>query len=141
MAKEKSIVKSNSPRDVAEDKPLVVRRGRVESVDLYEIKDSELDVLEKGTPADIQLNFAIFLLSIAFSAICSLATATFPDSMTKTTFIVVSVIGILLGLYLLIAWWKSRTSLKALCRKIRERISAGIGMAEVANREQIPPKE
>jgi len=45
-----------------DDSKLRVRRGRVESVDLYEIKDTELDELEKGTPAELQLNFAVFNL-------------------------------------------------------------------------------
>lgn len=101
---------------------LRVRRGRVESVDLYEIKDTELDTLEKGTPADLQLNFAIFLLSLAFSAIASLETATFPNKSIETTFIIVSVVGILLGGYLMIAWWRARSEVKELCKKIRLRI-------------------
>ena len=35
-----------------------IRRGRVDSVDLYEIKESELDLIEKGPPSEIQLVFA-----------------------------------------------------------------------------------
>jgi hypothetical protein len=103
-----------------------VRRGRVDSVDLYEIKDGELDVLEKGSPADLQLNFAIFLLSIAFSAICALATATFARETVKTIFILVTVVGILLGAYLLISWFRARQETKELCKTIRSRIPPDI---------------
>ena len=71
-----------------------IRRGRVDSVDLYEIKDSELDVLEKGSPADLQLNFAIFLLSIAASTITSLYTATFASATVQNVFTLVSIVGI-----------------------------------------------
>ena len=62
----------NSPQNVESpsDSFVKVRRGKVESVDLYEIKDSELDVLEQGTPATLQLNFAIFLFSTAFTPLC-----------------------------------------------------------------------
>ena len=42
---------------------LIVRRGRVDSVDLYEVKENELELLEKGSPASLQLNFSIFLLT------------------------------------------------------------------------------
>lgn len=101
---------------------LKVRRGRVESVDLYEIKDTELDTLEKGTPADLQLNFAVFLLSLAFSAIASLATATFQNNTVETLFVIVSVVGVLLGIYLMIAWWRTRSEVKDLCKRIRQRI-------------------
>jgi hypothetical protein len=110
------------PKDTDESKPLRVRRGRVASVDIYEIKDSELDILEKGSPADLQLNFAIFLLSLAFSGICTLVTATFSNNKTETIFVVVTIISILLGVYLLISWWRNRTSLKEVADKIRQRI-------------------
>ena len=55
---------------------IIVRRGRVDSVDLYEVKKNELELLEKGAPESLQLNFSIFLFSIAFSAIITLTTAT-----------------------------------------------------------------
>ena len=112
----------DEPRDLEGQKPLRVRRGRVDSVDLYEIKDSELDLLERGSPIDLQLNFAIFLFSIAFTAIAALATATFTSGTAKTVFIVVVVVGILLGGYLLISWARSRHSLREVCKRIRSRI-------------------
>lgn len=113
---------STDPRDSSNEKPLRVRRGRVDSVDLYEIKDTELDMLEKGSPADLQLNFAIFLLSLAFAAACTLATVTFPQATIQTTFIIVLVVGVLIGVYLLLSWWWNRTSLKSICKNIRNRI-------------------
>ena len=113
---------STAPRDSSDEKPLRVRRGRVDSVDLYEIKDTELDMLEKGSPADLQLNFAIFLLSLAFAAACVLATATFSQATIQTTFIIVLVVGVLLGGYLLLSWCRNRTSLKSICENIRNRI-------------------
>jgi len=134
MAKEKSLAKAPS-RDSEGDKALVVRRGRVESVDLYEIKDSELDLLERGSPADLQLNFAIFLVSMAFSAICTLATATFSNKTIENAFIVVSVVGILLGAYLLIAWWTNRKSLKDVCARIRQRIPPEIAATDLDTEE------
>jgi hypothetical protein len=89
---------------------------------LYEIKDSELDLLEKGTAADMQLSFSIFLLSLAFSSICALATARFPNSIVQNVFTFAAVVGILMGPYLLISWYRTRTSLTELCRRIRDRI-------------------
>jgi hypothetical protein len=128
MAKEK-FVGADAPRDVDAAKPLLIRRGRVESVELYEIKDSELDVFEKGSPADTQLNFAIFLLSIAFAAICTLASATFSDKTIETTFIVAAVVGVLLGLYFLVSWWRTHSSIKDVCTRIRHRIPPTIPVA------------
>jgi hypothetical protein len=114
---------STAPKATVDgEKPLRVRRGRVESVDLYEIKENELDLLEKGSPADLQLNFAIFLLSIAFAAICALVTATFARPRVETIFLFVSIVGIALGLYLLAAWYRNHTSSAAVCTRIRSRI-------------------
>ena len=103
-------------------KPLRIRRGRVDSVDLYEIKDGELDLLEKGSPADLHLNFAIALLSVAFSSICALATATFANPRFESLFTLVAVVGVIIGAYLLISWYQSRTSHREVCHRIRGRI-------------------
>src|SRR5437016_4512905 len=121
---------SIGPKDLAGEKPLRVRRGRVDSVDLYEIKEHELDLFERGSPADLQLNFAIFLLSVAFTGICTLATATFANDDFHLFFMVVSVVGILLGAYLLIAWFRNRVSLKVVCKTIRARIPADLPLVE-----------
>lgn len=118
-----------SQTDVKEEKALRVRRGRVESVDLYEIKDSELDLLEKGSPADLQLNFAIFLVSTAFASCGSLLTSTFPNETIKTVFIVITIVGFIVGAYLLVAWYRSHTSLKSICKQIRERIPPEVTVA------------
>lgn len=122
MAEEKPVAMTTPPNPLDDSTPLRVRRGRVASVDLYEIKDTELDTLEKGTPADLQLNFAIFLLSIAFSALAALATTMFTNKTIETTYIIVAVVGILLGAYLMITWWRTRSEVKELCKLIRQRI-------------------
>ena len=119
----KKVSPVNSNTDAPIDSFVKVRRGRVESVDLYEIKDSELDILEQGTPATLQLNFAIFLFSTAFTSIGALATATFINDVTKNIFLFISIIGIILGIYLLIAWLKNKKSARTVIKRIRERIA------------------
>ena len=53
------------PSSPHRDEKLLVRRGRVDAVNLYEVKEHELELLEKGAAGTLQLNFAIFLFSIA----------------------------------------------------------------------------
>lgn len=113
-----------------------VRRGRVESVDLYEIKDNELDHFENGAPGDLQLNFAIFLFSIAFSSICSLSTATFNNKIIENIFVFVSIIGLIGGGYLILSWRKSKRTTKDLCSQIRNRIPPD--PAVNSNKETLP---
>jgi len=125
----------NTPSPHTDSKPLEVRCGRVKSVDLYEIKDSELDLLEKGSPADIQLNFAIFLLSLASSNIASLCTATFKSDMVQIVFIMVTVVGVFMGLYLLISWWRTRTSISKVVGLIKGRMD----MPAEDGKKGVPP--
>lgn len=124
----------NTPSNIRDNKPLQVRLGRVQSVDLYEIKDNELDLLEKGSPATIQLNFAVFLLSVAFSSIAALCTATFRWDIAQTIFVFIAVVGILLGSYLLLSWWRTRTSISALIKSIRARIEQPIAATKTSQK-------
>jgi hypothetical protein len=108
------------------DKSLRVRRGRVDSVNLYEVKENELELLENGEPTSLQLNFAIFLLSLAFSGILTLCSATFALPILQTTFLLVTIVGTLLGLYLLLMWWKGRKSIQTVIQTIKNRIQPDI---------------
>ena len=110
------------PKDPSGEKPLRVRRGRVDSVNLYEVKENELDLLENGSPGGIYLNFAIFLLSIVFAAVVSICTSTFKSPKIEMIFMIVSVVGLLGGVFLLLLWWQTHRSLSDVVRRIRDRI-------------------
>ena len=92
------------------------------SIDIYEVKDSELDILEKGGAAQTQLNFAVFLATLAFSSTTSLLTATFESTIIEFAFIVVAVVGALGSFYLFVQWRHSKTSVKSLVNNIRNRM-------------------
>lgn len=96
--------------------------GRVESVDLYEIKDSELELLEKGSLVSLDFTFAVFLFSMAFTSIAALATSDFKTSQLESIFLFVSIIGIGGGIYLMIRWWLSRKPLREVVLTIKDRI-------------------
>ena len=103
-------------------KPLQVRRAPVGSIDIYEVKDSELEILEKGGPAAIQLNFAVFVFSLAFSALGTLLTATFESDVVKTFYVVVVAGGSIMGAYWVFQWKQSSTSIKKAVEDIRNRM-------------------
>ena len=132
MAQEEPV--NITPKESTGQKSLRIRLGRVDSVDLYEIKDNELDLLEKGSPAGLYLNFAVFLLSIAFTALATLCTTTsFKSAILQTVFVVVVVVGFLVGFLLLILWRRGRKDIAKVIREIRNRIppepSAGPSLA------------
>ena len=111
-----------NPSYIDTDKPLRVRRGKVDSVDLYEVKEYELEILSNGDTNSIFLNFAIFLLSLSFSSILSISTASFNPPIFQTLFLIIAVVGTLGGILLLFLWWKGRKSIKAIVKIIKDRI-------------------
>ena len=129
------------------EKTLKVRRGRVDSVDLFEVKENELEILEHGEPTGIYLNFGIFLLSIALTGISALCTATFSNTLTQNSFLFVSIIGVLGGVFLMVLWWRGRKSIRSVIAKIRNRIppeavddGGDDDVEPVENDQNIPPQ-
>ncbi len=116
---------------------LPVRRGRVASVDLYEVKEHELELLEKGAAGTLQFNFAIFLFSIALTCIAALATADFKWDFAKTIFTIITVIGPMFGGYLMLSWWRTRASLKEVVSVIRSRINGQVPDFEIPEEPEI----
>lgn len=99
-----------------------IRRGRVDSLTIYEITDYELDILAAGSPSSIFLNFAIALLSLAGAGIYSLLTATYTSDTTKTVAILITIVGFALGLVLVALWLRSNKSISAIVCRIKARV-------------------
>ena len=114
------MAEQNSPPN--DDRPLI-RRGRVDIVDLYEVQEAELQILEKGSSATLLFNIAIFLLSSAFTCVAALVTSDFKWQIAETIFIFFSVLGFMLGTCLMIIWWRNRTSVAKVVSTIRNRIN------------------
>ena len=98
-----------------------IRRGRVDSLSLYEITDYELDVLTTGSPSSIFLNFAIFLISVASSFLVALLSTTIANRVF-TVFVVVTVLGFIIGIVLIGLWARNRKSMSEIIRRIKARI-------------------
>ena len=125
-----------TPNNITETE-FKIRRGRVDSVDLYEVKDSELELLENGEPTGIHLNFAIFLLSISFSGVLTLCSAVFANKTLENIFLFTSIIGVIGGVYQFILWWRGRGRIKSVIQTIKNRIPPDI-IRETEN--EIPTK-
>jgi len=101
--------------------PVEIRRGAFARLTIYEVEESELEILSRGSPDSLYLNFAIFLISIALSFLVTLLTSEV-SSRVFTVFVCVTVIGFLLGIFLLILWFRNRKSVSVLVQKIRDRL-------------------
>lgn len=134
------MVDPNSPH--SDETPLIkredpiIRRGRVDSVNLYEVKEHELEILEKGQVGTLQLNLAIFLFSIAFTCIAALATADFRWKVAETIFIFIIVVGILLGLYLILIWRRTKQSISKVVSTIRNRLNGNSLLMDIPDESE-----
>lgn len=99
-----------------------IRRARLGQLTIYELSENELEVLEKGSPSSTILNFSIFLLSIAISFLVSLLTTTITDNRVYVTFLVITIIGFILGILFLIVWFQKYRSSTNIANQIRNRL-------------------
>ena len=101
---------------------LRIIRGPLDSLSLYEITDYELDILEEGTPSSTYLNFAIFFLSIGASFFTTLVTVSMSISPIYVVFVVLTVIGLGASVVLFVLWYRTRSKVKDLIKKIKARV-------------------
>lgn len=103
------------------DKPFAVRRGRVDSLNLYEITEEELRQLGEGSPVNVYLNLAISAISIAVSFGASLATSTFKSAAVQFTFIAITVATVLVFVIFGVLWLRCRRVTSHVINKIKSR--------------------
>ncbi len=116
-----------------------IRRARIDSLNIYEISESELQLLERGSPDSLFLNFAIFLLSSAVSLLVALLTATIESNRTFAVFVIFTVIGFIAGLFLLLLWMRNRQATAMVFTQIRQRMPPVGVPQEVHQVIDLPP--
>lgn len=99
-----------------------IRRGRFDRLTIYEVTETELELLEMGAPNSIYLNFAIGLLSLASSFLICLLTTTIESMKTFTVFVVLAVVGTISGIVLLVLWYWTSKSIADIAATIRNRL-------------------
>jgi hypothetical protein len=109
----------------------IIRRARFEQLTIYDVTDSELDILEKGSPESLYLNFAIFLLSMAISFFIALITTEVKSLTTFIVLVILSIIGLLGGAFLFLLWSRDRSSVSRCIKAIRDRLPPEEGKQEI----------
>lgn len=99
-----------------------IRRARLDQVTIYEITESELEALERGSPDSLFLNFAVALLSMAISLSVTFATTEIKSIQILCVLTILCAIGYVLGLLFLLLWWRNYRSMGALATTIRKRL-------------------
>ena len=127
-----------SPQD---GESLPTRRARVESIDLFEVKREELDLIETGlqnTP--INLAFASFLASTTLTCIATLFTSSvFKWEWANLLFILIAFFSFIFAFYFFILWRRNRSSDTRLISTIRDRMKNGNGdSSSDSDKEDLP---
>jgi hypothetical protein len=103
-----------------------IRRAPLPELKIFEISESELDRLEKGSSGSIYLNFALFLLGIASTLLVTLATTTIASIYLFAAFVSICAVTLILGLLLLVLWWGDQSSSAGLIAESRERMPPSV---------------
>ena len=123
--KDGQIIESKKPlkENVVDEKGPKIRKGKVDSLTIYEISEGELETIERGSPSSTYLNFSIFLLSIATSFLVTLLIDDFNDKpKVFTIFTIITVVGYIVGIVLIILWWQTKNDVNEVLKKIKERV-------------------
>jgi len=112
----------NGPHD--NENMVPVKRGRVDSLRIFEVTDHELEELARGGPASQLLNFALFLLSGGISFFIALLTTSISSLRTYCVFVIVCSVCTVGAITLLLIWRVRHVSLSGLVKRIKQRMPA-----------------
>ena len=117
-----------------------IRRGAIRHLNIFEIKEGELETLEKGLHNSIFLNFAIFFFSISISFFISLKTTEISSINLITIFYVVTFVGLIGGMILFLLWLRNRKDIPNIIKNIRDRLTQYDGIQDSGDKVkgQIP---
>ena len=82
-----------------------VQRHRIDSLELYDVTEDELNALEKGTSTNTKLTISVALLSIGCTFGVSLLSTTIESLVTLVLISSSTVFGIGIGIVLWVIWW------------------------------------
>ena len=99
-----------------------VRRAKFDSLSLYEVTEAELVDLERGGPASLFLNLAIFMLSVAICFLIAIQTTDVKPEHTYVAYAIVTAVGFAVGLVLTILWLVYRQSTSVIIKRIKKRM-------------------
>lgn len=104
-----------------EDTPIFTR-GKLGEVRIYDVTESELDILERGSPNSIFLNFALVLIPTGLSFLIALNDSAVEEDHTFILYTLIVIISFVGGTVLLALWLKCRNVHTDTVNKIRSRM-------------------
>ncbi len=101
-----------------------VRVAPLGELNAYTVHEHELDIIAAGSPATLSFNFAVAMISIGVTFVLTLTTTTITSDRLFYSYLLVCINTLIVGLILLVYWWRSRTSVLIIVSKIKNRMVA-----------------
>ena len=119
------IIETTKPkRENISDEKVKIKRHKFDSLTIFEVSESELATIDKGSPSSIYLNFAIFLISIAASFLVALLTNDYTNKQnTFIVFLLITIIGFVIGGFLILLWLRTKNDFDHTIKRIKDRVS------------------
>lgn len=121
MVEEKPMMDTERDRSSGDNGP-TIRRGKVDSLDIFEVTESELGSLERGSPNSIYLNFCIFFASAFITLTTTMVTVDIKSDIKISLFFSADIISIISIVLFGILWWKAKNEVKEVLSVIRGRV-------------------
>jgi hypothetical protein len=107
-----------------------VKRGKFDSLTIYDVTSQELKIIENGSTNSLFLNFAIFLISVSASFFASVFTVEwFPKGegqeqhlITFVVFLIIAILTLIVGVICTILWFRSHDNFKETITMIKNRL-------------------
>lgn len=107
-----------------------VKRGKFDSLTIYDVTSQELKIIENGSTNSLFLNFAIFLISVSASFFTSVFTVEwFPKGESQEqhlisfiVFLIIAILTLIVGIICTILWFRSHDNFKETITTIKNRL-------------------
>lgn len=110
-------------RDVDEKGPRI-KKGKVDSLMIYEVTEGEFETIERGSPNSTYFNIGIALLSSAISFFVTLFTVDLSQrKQLFTVFTIIAIVGLVVGGVLVLLWARSKNDVDVVLKRIRNRMT------------------
>jgi len=97
----------------------VVKLAQPGELKAYVVFEHQLDLLAQGSPASLLLNFALFFLGVAATALGTLVTAPPNQDRIFYSFLIIFTITLIAGIVLLAVWYAIHKSVTRLIVEIK----------------------
>jgi hypothetical protein len=118
--------------DESRPAPPIVRVAPLQELRVYQISESELEKLERGSPESIHLSLALAFLPAALTLLITLQTVDITKPRIYNAYLFSFLLLALQGGVSLIRWWRARGTVRDIVQEIRDRMPKRPGIPEQA---------